>query len=149
MTVARLSWLGLAAIAAGIAIARLVPVKLTNPLPRGDFSAPPEIQATLKRACYDCHSNETRWPWYSRVAPFSWLIVHDVTLGRKEINFSEWAAYYPATRRRKLEWMGRALREEQMPPWLYLSMHPGARLTKGDRVALEQWIALSLDPAPR
>jgi hypothetical protein len=72
-----------------------------------------------------------------------------VTLGRKEINFSEWATYYPATRRRKLEWMGRALREEQMPPWLYLSMHAGARLTQGDRVALEQWIASSLVPPSR
>lgn len=114
----------------------------------GEVSAPPAIAATLRRACYDCHSNETRWPWYSHVAPVSWLIVRDVTLARKEINFSEWNSYYPLTRQRKLAWMERTLREEKMPPWAYRLMHPGSRLTDADRAALDRWIRSALAAPP-
>jgi hypothetical protein len=117
-----------------------VPVKCTTLPIQGTLPAQPEIETTLKRACYDCHSNETRWPWYSHAAPLSWLVVHDVTLGRKEVNFSEWGSYNPATRRRKLEWMGRTMREEAMPPWTYRLLHPDARLTNAERAALERWI---------
>src|SRR5262245_24374433 len=70
--------------------AQFVPATLTNPPVQGSLQAPLPISVTLRRACYDCHSNETRWPWYSRVAPVSWLVVRDVNLGREEINFSEW-----------------------------------------------------------
>jgi Haem-binding domain len=124
--------------------AQFVPVQRTNPPSLGTLSAPPEIEAKLRRACYDCHSNETQWPWYSRVAPVSWFIVCDVTRGRKEVNFSEWGSYYPATRRRKLEWIGRSLHEEKMPPWPYRLMHPGARLSETDLAALERWIESAL-----
>jgi Haem-binding domain len=124
--------------------AQFVTAKRTNPSSLGAFAAPPGIAVTLKRACYDCHSNETRWPWYSRLAPLSWLIVRDVTLGRKEVNFSEWGSYYLLTQRRKLEWIGRALHEEKMPPWSYRLMHPSARLSQADRAALERWIDSAL-----
>jgi len=134
------------AILAALLAIQVVAVERTNPPSKGVFEAPPEIEATLRRACYDCHSNQTRWPWYSHVAPVSWLIARDVNLGRKEINFSEWGSYYPATRRRKLKWMGRALGEERMPPWSYRLMHPGARLTEADREALERWIESELKP---
>jgi Haem-binding domain len=119
-------------------------VDRSNPPVSNDLSAPPEVKAILKRACYDCHSNETRWPWYSGVAPISWLVVRDVTLGRKEMNFSEWDNYYAATRRHKLQWMGRALRRENMPPWPYRLIHPATRLTNADRAALERWIESEL-----
>lgn len=135
---------GLAALLA----AQLVPVKRTKPPSVGTLPAPPRIRVTLERACYDCHSNETRWPWYSRVAPLSWFIVHDVTLGRKEVNFSEWGRYGPATRRRKLQWIGRALGEENMPPWSYRLLHPGIRLTEADKAALEKWIESALAAPP-
>jgi len=138
--------LGVATLAAQLV--RVERVNPASPSPNGDIAAPPRIQAILKRACYDCHSNETRWPWYSGVAPVSWLVVHDVTLARKEINFSEWGSYYPLTRQRKLQWMGRALHEEEMPPWSYRLMHPGARLTDADRAALEQWIQFALETPP-
>ncbi len=134
--------------AATLLAAQFISAKPTNPPGQGTLVAPPNIEATLGRSCYDCHSNETRWPWYSRVAPLSWLIVRDVNLGRKEINFSEWGRYYPATRRRKLEWMGRALRGEKMPPWSYRLMHPGAHLKDADRAALERWIESKLTTPP-
>lgn len=111
-----------------------------SPPSTGDIAAPPQIKALLARACFDCHSNRTKWPWYSRVAPVSWLVARDVALGRKELNFSEWRSYYPQTRRRKLQWMGRVLRERSMAPWAYHLMHPGARLTGAERAMLDRWI---------
>jgi hypothetical protein len=122
-------------------IAQFITIQRTNPPLKGDLAAPPQIKIVLRRACYDCHSNETRWPWYTYVAPLSWLVEHDVERGRQELNFSEWESYYPTTRRRKLQWTDRALREETMPPWIYRILHPGSGLTKEDLVALEKWIA--------
>ena len=72
-----------------LVVAQLKTVARTNPLSKGDLSAPPEVEAILRNSCYDCHSNETRWPWYSYVAPISWVIVDHVDQGRKQINFSE------------------------------------------------------------
>jgi hypothetical protein len=121
---------------------QLITVERVNPpiSPDAALAAPPQVETILTRACYDCHSSQTRWPWYSRVALVSWLVARDVTLARKELNFSEWGSYYPQTRRRKLQWMGRVVRERSMPPWAYRLMHPGARLTGGERVTLERWI---------
>ena len=135
-------FISLAAIGALSVLAgmQFIPTRRTNPPSYGELTAPPQVETTFRRACYDCHSNATRWPWYSRVAPFSWLVIHHVTLGRQEVNFSEWSTYYPATRRRKLEWIGRALHQENMPPWSYRLMHPAARLTDSDRAVLEEWI---------
>ena len=125
------------------------PTSQISPLANGDIAAPAQINMLLTRACYDCHSNETRWPWYSRIPPVSWLIARDVSLGRRELNFSEWRSYYPQTRRRKLQWMGRALREGSMPPWTYRLMHPGARLTGAERAMIDQWIESGIStPAP-
>jgi hypothetical protein len=140
MRLGNVGTIALLGIAGGLLAAQFVPVQRTNPPVKSDVSAPPGIEATLRRACYDCHSNETRWPWYSRVAPISWLAQHEVELGRKEINFSEWGEYYPATRKRKLQWMDRAIRQEAMPPWSYRIVHPDARITQEDRAALERWI---------
>ena len=86
------TWLGLVLLAAFVAI-RFVPVRATsNPPVTGDVPAPPAAKAILHRACYDCHSNEMRWPWYSRVAPVSWLVVRDVRRDRNELNFSSWGS---------------------------------------------------------
>ena len=130
---------GLLVIGVALSAAQLITAPISNPPVTGDISAPPQIESTLRRACYDCHSNQTRWPWYSRVAPLSWMAAHDVALGRKEVNFSEWSSYYPATRTRKLQWIGRAIHEETMPQWWYRLMHPDARLTAADSFALERW----------
>ena len=140
MRLENVAGIALLGIAGALLLAQFVPVQITNPPVRGDVSAPPGIEATLRRACYDCHSNETRWPWYSRVAPISWLAAHEVEMGRKQINFSDWDEYYPATRKRKLQWTDRAIRQEAMPPWLYRILHPDAGLTADDRAAIERWI---------
>jgi hypothetical protein len=127
-----------------VLLAQLVPVEHNNPPAEGEVAPAPPVAAILERACYDCHSNQTRWPWYSRVAPLSWLVASHVTAGRRQLNFSEWGRYYPATRRHKLQWMARALHNEQMPPWSYLLMHREAQLSADDRAVLERWIKIEL-----
>jgi mono/diheme cytochrome c family protein len=77
-----------------------------------------------RQACYDCHSNETTWPWYSNVAPVSWLVQHDVDEGRAELNFSEWSGS-----QRKAHESADAVQEGDMPVWYYTITHPGARLS--------------------
>jgi hypothetical protein len=110
--------LGIAAIAVSAIFvgAQFVPVARTNPAVRADVAAPPEIAVLLRHACYDCHSHETAWPWYSRVAPVSWLIVHDVEEGRCELDFSAWDAYDPAQRAKKLRESADEIAEGDMPP---------------------------------
>jgi hypothetical protein len=120
-------------------LAAQVPADSKNPNPKGKIPAPPAIETVLRRACYDCHSNETRWPWYAHIAPFSWWIANDVTAGRREINFSDWSSYRPTTQLRKLRWLDRSLHEESMPPWSYLIAHPGARLSEDERALLRRW----------
>ncbi len=136
-------------IAGFMLISQSAQVRHTNPPAKGDFAASPEINSLLRRACYDCHSNETRWPWYSYVAPVSWLIARDVESGRRGLNFSEWGSYYPSTRRRKLQWIDRVLRERTMPPWSYVMLHRGAGLTEEDLVALEHWIKSEISGQPQ
>jgi len=125
-----------------LAAIQLVPVSRTNPPVEADVPAPPEVRALLRRACYDCHSHETVWPIQARVAPFSWLVAHDVREGREELNFSRWSAI-PA---RKLARLPAELRQEvvekkDMPPFLYLLAHPEARLTDAERGAIAAWAA--------
>jgi hypothetical protein len=96
-------------------VAQFVPVVRVNPLDRGQPPAPGEVHALLQRACYDCHSNETRWPWYSQVAPMSFLIARDVTEGRRELNFSTWSQYNERRKTRKLKEIAKQVEKGKMP----------------------------------
>ena len=80
-----MNWFGKAALGAGgvAVLIQLVSFERTNPPVTGEVEAPPEVKALLKRACFDCHSHDTTWPWYSKVAPVSWLVHRDVVEGRK------------------------------------------------------------------
>ncbi len=87
----------------------------------------PQTRELAKRACFDCHSNETIWPWYSNVAPMSWLIQRDVDQGRRRLNFSEWNSA-----RRERGRMGESVAEGGMPPWYYVILHPSANLSDAE-----------------
>lgn len=121
--------------------AQLVRCKRTNLPVTADIAAPPEVAAVLRRACYDCHSHETVWPWYTRVAPVSWLVAHDVDEGREELNFSIWAAYDRGRKLKTLKESAETTAEGEMPPWYYVLMHPEARLDDGDKELLRAWTA--------
>jgi hypothetical protein len=120
-------------------VVQFVPVARVNPTERGQPAAPSEVQALLQRACYDCHSNETQWPWYSSVAPLSFLIARDVTEGRKELNFSLWNGYNERRKGRKLKEIAEQVEKSKMPQWYYVSLHPDAKLSPADRELIIKW----------
>jgi hypothetical protein len=118
---------------------QLVPMDRTNPPVEGDIPTSPEVKSVLKRACYDCHSNETIWPWYSRIAPISWMVARDVNEGRAELNFSTWNWYSTKGQVKKLKESWETVAEGEMPPWYYLVPHRDARLSAQDRTLLRSW----------
>ena len=126
---------------------QFVPVQLSNPPVEAEVPAPANIRTILRRACYDCHSNETVWPWYSHVAPFSWLLVRDVRSGREELNFSTWNRIATQQQVKKLKESWEEVAEGEMPPWFYLRIHRDAALSAEDHKALRNW-ALSTSPEP-
>ena len=92
--------------------------------------ASPQAREIAKRACFDCHSNETTWYWYTNIAPFSWLVQNDVDEGRRRLNFSEW------NRRHEIEEIGKVLQEGEMPPLQYALIHPSSRLSAEEQQVL-------------
>jgi hypothetical protein len=134
--------LGVGGIAA-LALAQLVPVSRENPPVEEALATPPELQAVLERACYDCHSNQTRWPWYSSVAPISWLVARDVEHAREHLNFSTWNAYSAKERRENLEEALEEVEEGNMPLPPYLWMHADAALSDADVALLRDFVTAS------
>lgn len=118
---------------------QFVPVARANPRDRGRSEAPSEVQAALRRACYDCHSNETRWPWYSSVAPLSFLIARDVNEGRRELNFSLWSQYNERRKSRKLKEIAEQVEKGKMQQWYYVALHPDAKLSVIERELIIKW----------
>jgi len=90
-----------------------------------------DTRALVKATCFDCHSNETRWPWYSSMAPTSWLVQHDVDAARRHLNFSEWNR-----EQRHARDAAEQVRTGEMPMAIYTLMHGDARLSEADRVRL-------------
>lgn len=96
----------------------------------------PETRALAARACFDCHSNETAWPWYTKIAPVSWLTYRDVMEGREHLNFSEWGQGH-----HEVDEIGEVVAEGEMPPPYYLPLHPPARLTQAEAETLVQGLS--------
>jgi cytochrome c551/c552 len=86
------------------------------------------------RACFDCHSNETVWPWYSNIAPVSWLVEYDVQEGRSRLNFSEWDR--TGRERYEIGEISEVIHQGVMPPAIFLIMHPKARLSTAEKQTL-------------
>jgi hypothetical protein len=147
---AALRW-GVGALAAALVLIQLVPVDRALPPVESEVPADPETRALLARACFDCHSNQVVWPWYSRVAPISWLIARDVREGREELNFQTWSRYTAKRQRKLLKETLEEVDEGKMPLWFYLPLHPEARLSAADRDRLGRWVderLAGLDAAP-
>lgn len=137
------TWLlgGLGLFAVALLGAQLIPVPRTNPPVELDMPAPPEVKAILKASCYDCHSNETVWPWYSRVAPVSWLVSNDTEEGRSRLNFSTWNQFTPEQQSALLAAAMKQIRSGEMPPWFYTIKHMEGRITPEKLATLEAWAA--------
>jgi hypothetical protein len=130
-------------IAVGIGI-QFVPVQGmgVNPPERYKLDAPPEVQAILRKACMDCHSNETRWPIYAKLAPGSWLMSRDIRKGRSRFNMSEWGDAEEKDRVVDKENAWDQIKEGNMPPWFYkYPFHLDARLSDKEKETLHAWLA--------
>jgi mono/diheme cytochrome c family protein len=136
-------WLTLiGTLGAVLVAAQMVPYGYQHTNPAVVMEPPWDAPATrdlAKRACFDCHSNETQWPAYSRVAPVSWLIRHDVDEGRAVLNFSEWQRPQGEASE-----AAEAVLEGEMPLWMYRAMHADARLTDAETDRLSRGLMKTL-----
>lgn len=103
-----------------------------------EIKANEEVMGMLKTSCFDCHSNETVWPWYSQIAPFSWVISTHVTEGKKALNFSTWENYTQEQKEEKTKALYRTV-YASMPLPSYLYIHENANLTKEQRKIIRDW----------
>jgi hypothetical protein len=132
----------LLAVGAGLVLIQFVPYGRahTNPPvvqePQWDR---PSTRLLAARACFDCHSNETQWPWYSNVAPISWLLTRHVDEGREVLNFSEWQRSYE-----EADEAAESVSEGEMPLTSYLLAHPSARLTPEEKGELVRGLRATL-----
>jgi hypothetical protein len=139
-----------------LVVIQVVQPRRTNPasVPSRALSAhtivPDDVQASLMRACGDCHSNQTRWPWYSHVAPFSWVITDDVNEGRRHMNFEDWESQQdPSHGDQRIGEICKEIRQNGMPPFSYRLAHREIRLKTNEIAPICSWSQSASDgPAP-
>jgi hypothetical protein len=135
------------AIAAAMGLMNLARVDRTNPAenPAEAIEAstrmPGDVAAIFRRACRDCHSQRTDWPWYSAVAPLHWLMTADVYAARNHMNLSAWSRYTPEERTERLIAICELVADDKMPLWYYKPAHyPSAWLSQSDKKAVCDWV---------
>lgn len=125
-----------------LAMQLIVPSKNNPPVDsQKELTAPENIKSILKRSCYDCHSNETKWPWYANIAPISWVASAHVRDGRAWVNFSEWEGYDEANRTRLKKLIFRSV-SHAMPPQAYTLIHEDAKLTAEEKKMIRDWTGI-------
>lgn len=130
---------------------QLIPVDRTNkPVRTQDnfvdiYKTSPQIREILKNACYDCHSDETKYPSYSYIAPISWVLKDHVNQGREHLNFSKWGTYNKDLTTNALEKNIQTIKNYEMPMPSYIQYHPKANLTKKQREELENYFQEIMD----
>ena len=122
-----------------VAAIQFIPVPRTNPPVAFEVAAPADVRKILERSCFDCHSNHTRWPWYSRVAPVSWLVARDVYRGREHMNFTDWPQFDFEEQEHLMGDIVKQVERGKMPLPIYLVMHGDAVLRADDRQRLLSW----------
>jgi hypothetical protein len=139
-TIIRAGYIALAllAVTSALVLHPDAPTHHATPLFQGAQIDEPTV-ALLQRSCQNCHSENTRWPWYSRIPPASWLIAKDVDDARRHVNFSRWNSYPAAEQENLLARIGAAARTGQMPPRRYTFLHHEAVLTAAERQQIYEW----------
>jgi len=120
---------------------QFVPMDVPADIPtkaKNELEAPDAVISVLKRACFDCHSNHTTFPWYSNIAPVSWFTKHHVEEGREHMNFSTWAEYDDEKKLKFLDKIPKAIKSK-MPLPSYLLIHKEAKLNDADKALLTKW----------
>lgn len=126
---------------------QVIPVDRRPPEDEGPIQLNEEIKPLLTDACFDCHSNETQWPWYSWFAPVSWLVSYDIHEARDHMNFSQWESYNPGVREHYYEKIMELVENEEMPLWRFTLLHPEARLNDQQRQKIIDWAEMRLEKA--
>lgn len=139
----------------GLAVLLIAAQLIPNELPTVETSNPGDIMGSglvsqdvailLKKSCYSCHSNETEYPWYSHVAPSSWLVARDIRTAREELNFSKWQDYDMMEKLEKLDDISIEVGEGRMPLVIYTLMHPSAKLDDAQRELIVAWAEATMD----
>ena len=134
------------AIIAAVALMNLARIDRENPVVdpvqaiEAHTQMPANVAGIVRRACQDCHSARTEWPWYSAVAPFHWLMAADVYSARSHMNLSAWGRYTPEERTERLIGICEKVAGDKMPPWYYKPAHyPSAWLSEGDKKTVCDW----------
>lgn len=139
----KIIWIGILAV---IIIIQLIPTGRPEVIKNNpndllqNNQVPEKVGNLLRAACYDCHSNESHYPWYAYVAPVSFLVNYDIRKGREELNFSDWKTLGKIEQAKLLDDIGEALEEEEMPLPIYPPLHPEARLSSEDRQLIIDWV---------
>lgn len=120
---------------------QLVPLEFPrdNPPATAPLEVPADVAAILRRSCQDCHSAETRWPWYAHLAPASWIVTEDVAAGRARLNLSEWGNLRDGVKRRNARKVVEEIAAAEMPLPSYLWLHPEARVSPEELRRLINW----------
>ncbi len=129
----------LISIAAIVIIIQFIPVERNNPPIQEEIDAPQEVKNILERACYDCHSNKTEWPFYSYIAPVSWIVAGDVHEAREHINFTEWNNYSAKDREEIKAEIFEEVEEGEMPLKGYTILHPESKVSEVEIEILSKW----------
>ena len=122
-------------------VIQVLPVNRSNPPVESTVQAPAEVLSILERSCFACHSNETKWPWYSWVAPVSWIVSNHVAEGRHHLNFSVWPNSDPEAQIKFNQEINHEVSTREMPLTSYLLLHSEAQLSDADRQKLLDWSA--------
>ena len=109
------------------------------------YSLPQSVQATLKTACYDCHSNNTNYPWYTNIQPVGWMMARHIKEGKEELNLSEFGSYSERRQLSKLRSIENSIKDGSMPISSYTIIHKNARLTKEEKAQLIDWAKIIRD----
>ena len=116
----------------------------SNLVPASDFmvvyNIPEQIETQLKVSCYDCHSNNTHYPWYNKIQPAAWIMEGHIEKGKEELNFSEFGDYSMRRQKSKLKSMISQIRDDEMPISSYTFIHRNAKLSEKDKFMLDKWL---------
>jgi len=106
---------------------------------------PDNVYKQMENSCFDCHSDRTKWPWYSKISPVVYLIKSDVDEGRKHLNFSTWGDYDKSRMMDKLDGIETEVTDDEMPLSIYIPLHPEAKLSESDKKMIIEWARSSKD----
>jgi hypothetical protein len=145
-----LKWGGIAVLLLFIGIQFIQPDRTNPPVDESKtifayVNVPGEVKSILERSCYDCHTQHTKWPWYSYVAPVSWLVASDVKNGRAMLNLSAWGDYSARKRIARLDQICQELMDDAMPIKPYRLLHPGAALSQAEVDLICNWVDTERD----